>query len=80
MRPPPLDHLTVGSVMNEAWSRSWKTRWRAVARSLTVASAITPPLFGLRSKRGKFELDTSTRIRWPASKTFAVATRSTSIS
>ena len=45
-----------------------------------ASSPKTPPVFGLRSKRGKLLLDTSSRMRWPALKRFDVAPRSIVIS
>lgn len=53
---------------------SRKTCWRAVTGCIAVA--LSSPLRGLRSQRGKLELAISTRRRWPGRRVSAVAQRS----
>ena len=42
------------------------------ATTWCVCRPIGSPVFGLRSSRGKFDEETSTRIRWPRAKRFDV--------
>ena len=52
------------------------TDYDRITKSTTVASATGPDEFGLTSKRGKFELEISSRSTWPANTTRQVAPRS----
>src|SRR5687768_2754846 len=61
---------TTLSLMLDGYSREWCTELRAT--SPVVSSKFRPPVFRLRSKRGKFELDTSMRMRCPVSNTLLV--------
>ena len=84
-RAPPRsadDHprapSTIGSVTNAGLAASRNTVWCATRKSDSARPAPDSPVPGLRSNRGKFELETSSRIRWPARKSCAVAARSIS--
>ena len=61
---------TTGNVTRDGRSASENTVCSAV--TICVCRPIGSPVFGLRSSRGKFDDETSMRIRWPFAKTFDV--------
>src|SRR5258708_27497340 len=66
----------MGKIRCEGCEASWEIRLTACTKSFSVSVSMTPPVLVLRSKRGKFELEISRRIRCPALNRFAVAHRS----
>ena len=52
---------TTGNTTRDGYSAEWCTVFLATAHS--VSSKLLPPVFRLRVQRGKFELDTSMRMR-----------------
>src|SRR5262249_48500327 len=68
---------TTGKTMRDGRLPSWKTVWVATTQSAIHSSPNAFPVFRFRSKQGKFELETSTRIRCPARNRLLVDPRST---
>jgi hypothetical protein len=59
----PLPIGTTGTTTRDSRPRSWNTVLSATTRRRS--RPIASPVLGLTSNRGKFELDTSSRIRCP---------------
>src|SRR5262249_22614981 len=76
LEPDRVDHSGItGSTM---WDSSRCTVFSATRVCVWRPSG--SPVLGLTSKRGKLELEMSTRIRWPGTNRFDVGPRSISIS
>ena len=61
-----VDGRTTVTVMLDGYCFEWWTLLRATTPF--ASSKLLPPVFRLRSKRGKLLLDTSMRSRWPGAK------------
>src|SRR5262249_38829293 len=61
---------TTGRTIRDGYAAVCSTVWWAT--SIRVAVPTSSPVLRLREKRGKLELVTSTRIRWPFLNRFAI--------
>ncbi len=62
-------HPVTGSSTCEGWAAVWRTVWCATCMRVPVPTS--SPVLRFREKRGKLELVTSRRTRWPRRKTLA---------